>query len=88
MTVPSPWTDYNNEVRVAILEINGVAAPKGKLNKLTGEYQRSTQPPGAPWNRVLNWDRAEVVLAPGDFAVFRVQYRLGNGTTFSITLKS
>ncbi|KAE9401239.1 hypothetical protein BT96DRAFT_974905 [Gymnopus androsaceus JB14] len=77
MTVP-PWTDYNGQRRVAILEINGVEAPKGGFGA-DGEYKIPSPPTGDSWGRVLQWNMPRFLLAPGDFAVFRIQYRLGDG---------
>ncbi|KAH8800587.1 hypothetical protein DL96DRAFT_798805 [Flagelloscypha sp. PMI_526] len=77
-----PWIDYNNQIRVAIREINGVEAPKGRFGP-DYEYQRPTPPTGGPWGRVVDWNTGKVVLSPGDFAVFRIQYRVGDGTTWS-----
>lgn len=77
MTVP-PWTDYNRQLRVAILEINGIEAPKGRFGA-DGEYKMPPPPTGDPWGRVLQWDLPCFLLAPGDFAIIRVQYRLGDG---------
>lgn len=73
-----PWIDYNGKLRVAIAEINGFVAPKGRFAP-GGEYQPAARPTGTPWDRVADWEKAQVVLGPGDFAVFRVQYRLGDG---------
>ncbi|KAL1738497.1 hypothetical protein HDZ31DRAFT_50899 [Schizophyllum fasciatum] len=80
MLVP-PWVDYNKRLRVAIAEINGVLAPKGKAGP-DGEYQPPTRPTGIPWDRVVHWDTAQLVLAPGDFAVYLAQYRLGDGHAY------
>ncbi|KAE9402211.1 hypothetical protein BT96DRAFT_974428 [Gymnopus androsaceus JB14] len=79
MSVP-PWTDYNGQCRAAILEINGVEAPKGKFGADgEGEYEMPSPPTGDPWGRVLQWDMPRFLLAPGDFAICRMQYRLGDG---------
>ncbi|KAL1686702.1 hypothetical protein GGG16DRAFT_128492 [Schizophyllum commune] len=78
MTV-SPWKDYNGRLRVSIVEVNGVQAPKGKFNGPGGEYKPQPRPTGQPWDRVIDWDDGEVILGAGDFAVYCVQYRLGDG---------
>ncbi|KAJ7213843.1 hypothetical protein GGX14DRAFT_444242 [Mycena pura] len=80
MAVP-PWTDYNGELRAAILEINGSVAPKGQFGS-NGEYERPQPPTGEPWGRVLDWKEPKILLAPGDFVVFRLQYRLGDGSVW------
>ncbi|KAL1745556.1 hypothetical protein HDZ31DRAFT_36188 [Schizophyllum fasciatum] len=78
MTVP-PWKDYNGRLRVAIVEVNGVIAPKGNFSGRGGEYQPSPRPTGQPWDRVIDWDDGELILGAGDYAVYCVQYRLGDG---------
>ncbi|TRM58114.1 hypothetical protein BD626DRAFT_540207 [Schizophyllum amplum] len=75
----SPWKDYNGRLRVSIVEVNGVEAPKGKYAGRGGEYQPPTKPTGQPWDRVIDWDDGEMILGAGDYAVFCVQYRLGDG---------
>ncbi|KAL1689480.1 hypothetical protein GGG16DRAFT_37982, partial [Schizophyllum commune] len=77
-----PWIDYTGRTRAAIVEINGVAAPKGDFGGEGGEYRPPERPSGKPWDRVLDWDRAEVILAPGDFAIVCAQFRLGDADTF------
>ncbi|KAL1704008.1 hypothetical protein EV121DRAFT_280707 [Schizophyllum commune] len=77
-----PWIDYTGRTRAAIVEINGVAAPKGDFGAEGGEYRPPERPSGKPWDRVLDWDRAEVILAPGDFAIICAQFRLGDAHTF------
>jgi hypothetical protein len=72
-------------MRVALLELNGIAAPiptyTGEIHEY-GEYVHPAAPTGAPWERVTDWPSAEVALGVGDFAVFAVQYRLGDGETW------
>ncbi|KAI5887453.1 uncharacterized protein SCHCODRAFT_02671478 [Schizophyllum commune H4-8] len=77
-----PWIDYTGRTRAAIVEINGVAAPKGDFSAEGGEYRPPERPSGKPWDRVLDWDRAEVILAPGDFAIICAQFRLGDAHAF------
>lgn len=79
-----PWADYNGALRVGILEINGAEAPVGRFagtvrRPASGEYQPPAKPSGAPWNRVVDWDRGSVLLGPGDYAVFACHYRLADG---------
>ena len=62
-----PWQDYNDRARVALLEINGVEAPRGTVGPDL-EYLPPEKPTGKPWDRVVDWKRACVALAPGDFA--------------------
>ncbi|KAL1659619.1 hypothetical protein GGF50DRAFT_64918 [Schizophyllum commune] len=81
MLVP-PWVDYDNRLRVAIAEINGTIPPKGNFRS-DGQYQAPARPTGSPWDRVVNWERAQIVLAPGDFAVYLVQYRIGDGHLYN-----
>ena len=77
-----PWQDYNDRTRVALLEINGVEAPRGTVGPDL-EYLPPEKPTGGPWNRVVDWKRACVALAPGDFAVYSAQYRIGDGVTLT-----
>ncbi|KAH8834722.1 hypothetical protein DL96DRAFT_1571512 [Flagelloscypha sp. PMI_526] len=77
ITVP-PWVDYNGQTRSALLEINGFEAPLGKFGD-DKEYHKPPRPTGGPWNRVIDWGNGLIVLAPGDYAVVRVQFRLGDG---------
>ncbi|KAL1753943.1 hypothetical protein FB107DRAFT_216731, partial [Schizophyllum commune] len=81
MLVP-PWVDYDNRLRVAIAEINGTIPPKGNFGS-DGQYKAPIRPTGSPWDRVVNWERAQIVLAPGDFAVYHVQYRIGDGHLYN-----
>jgi len=84
-TIP-PWTDYNKLLRVAILEINGINAPRGRfvgpsasMMCLNMEYERPLAPTGTPWDRILDWTTGAVCLVPGDHVVYAVQYRVGDG---------
>ena len=77
-----PWQDYNDRARVALLEINGVEAPRGTVGPDL-EYLPPEKPTGKPWDRVVDWKRACVALAPGDFAVYSAQYRIGDGVTLT-----
>ncbi|KAI4519597.1 hypothetical protein K525DRAFT_205682 [Schizophyllum commune Loenen D] len=74
-----PWRDYNKRFRVSILEINGAVAPQGHFSPADDEYVYADRPTGTPWERVVDWDMADVALAPGDFVVFCAQYRIGDG---------
>ncbi|KAI5887458.1 uncharacterized protein SCHCODRAFT_02692194 [Schizophyllum commune H4-8] len=74
-----PWRDYNKRFRVSILEINGTLASHGHFSPTTDEYVCADRPTGPPWERVVNWDMADIALAPGDFVVFCAQYRVGDG---------
>ncbi|TRM55549.1 hypothetical protein BD626DRAFT_525166 [Schizophyllum amplum] len=78
-----PWVDYNRRLRVAIVEVNGAVAPKGKFLPDDGEYEPPARPTGYPWNRVVDWERGQLVLGPGDYAVYCVQYPLGNGHEYA-----
>ncbi|KAL1659612.1 hypothetical protein GGF50DRAFT_119712 [Schizophyllum commune] len=75
----APWCDYNKRYTAAILEINGAVAPKGHFSATDDEYVFPERPTGKPWEHVIDWDLADVALGPGDFVVFGVQYRVGDG---------
>ncbi|TRM58346.1 hypothetical protein BD626DRAFT_512260 [Schizophyllum amplum] len=78
-----PWVDYNRRVRVAIVEVNGAVAPKGTFLPDDGEYEPPARPTGYPWNRVVDWERGQLVLGPGDYAVYCVHTPWGNGHEYA-----
>ncbi|EJD41727.1 hypothetical protein AURDEDRAFT_90011 [Auricularia subglabra TFB-10046 SS5] len=77
--VMNPWEDYNGLRRTAILELNGVEAPKATCTE-AGEYVPASKPTGGPWDRVVDWNQSSVALGQGDYVVFSCQYRIGDGT--------
>jgi hypothetical protein len=78
-----PWKDYEGRTRIALVEINGAEAPlptfTGERHDNDREYVPPEQPSGSPWDRVLDWTVGTVVLGSGDYAVWGIQFRVGDG---------
>jgi hypothetical protein len=71
---------------MAILEINGAPAPTptytSEAISTDSDFVPPAQPKGAPWDRVLDWDKCSFALGAGDFAVIALQFRVGDGDTW------
>ncbi|KAI5887447.1 uncharacterized protein SCHCODRAFT_02602246 [Schizophyllum commune H4-8] len=65
------------------LDVSLVSATVSTRPLPAGPLTAPVRPTGSPWDRVVSWERAQIVLAPGDFAVYLVQYRIGDGHLYN-----